>query len=209
MPNWCTNKTSFYFVENDDMQNFLNDCLVDDQVVIHNALPMPEILEGTQSPPVTIDNVLNAPSPEHMKEQAERYKKNAEAYVATGFYDWHSWQLEHWGIKWGACDVGDTEVDRDDLCVSVRYNTPWSPFHYDVYERISDKYHCVIVTLCDFEGEMYVVGRKFAYGEFLGEVIEEFEMDSDYEDDPDGYWDEYTERHDSAWDEAHTGLANV
>ena len=49
MPNWCTNKTSFYFVENDDMQNFLDDCLVDDEVVVHNALPMPEILVGTQS----------------------------------------------------------------------------------------------------------------------------------------------------------------
>ena len=209
MPNWCTNKTSFYFVENDVMQNFLDDCLVDEEVVIHNALPMPTILEGTQSPPVTIDHVLNAPSPEQMKELAERYKKNAEAYVATSFYDWHSWQLEHWGIKWGACDPRDTDVDRDDLRVTVTYNTPWTCFHYDVYERISEKYHCVIVTVCDFEGEMFVVSRKFAYGEFLGEIVEEWVMDIDPDADPDAYWDEYNKRYETAWDEAVEGLANV
>lgn len=47
---------------------------------LNNIVQMPEILDGTTSP-----NRVNA----------------KECKAATGHEDWHSWQVNNWGVKWG------------------------------------------------------------------------------------------------------------
>ena len=153
MPNFAMNELQIIAPHPDDLQEIIRkmkSACGDEEVLSFQSIrPMPEILEGTVSPPMTLDKVLSiikksvgesmsiedfedkfASHP--IRDDIEEYRHNQLAFRETGFYDWYDWQYENWGVKWGACDSMLYEVDS--ITCLYTFNTPWgSPTNWLLY----------------------------------------------------------------------------
>lgn len=218
MPNWSHNKTSLYFISEDDYNRFMDDCYVGDDthdyehntIILTNAMPMPAILEGTQAPPVTMDQVLNAKTDDERSRLAGLYGRAAQAKKETGYDNWYSWQVANWGTKWGVCDVTTSDAFRDDLYVNLSYATPWCSLSNEFFEFVSNKYNAVIVTGCDFEGEEEMWAAHFAAGVCLKEVTGRWDSSGLFDEDTSTVDFELAmERKDNLFDELWEAVLNV
>ena len=117
--------------------------------------PTPEVLLGTRSPGQTVEQVdemrakrdagemkahenytgdVHEPTgswvtDEYLQEMLDGIERNKKAKQETGFPDWYSWNIAHWGTKWSP-DVYDCSVaiDADGGSVAtISYQTAWSP----------------------------------------------------------------------------------
>ena len=130
MPNWCNNRLVVYGSK-EVVEQFLTDGINDsDEWTIGTYFPMPEELEGTDSP-----------SKETNKELIEKY----------GADNWYDWQIRNYGCKWD-CEAYDTP-STDDInygvdsgTLDIRFDSPWSP--PDTWmKKISEKYPDLQFTL--------------------------------------------------------------
>jgi hypothetical protein len=120
---------------------------VDEENFYNSFFPMPEILQGTQSPNVNVDKLIleynqannskamglaeiikaNHPLYSGIAEQA---LKNQQAFIATGYHDWYSWSCDNWGVKWDASALRVKEL-HDFNTVIYTFDSPWScPEHF-------------------------------------------------------------------------------
>ena len=61
---------------------------------------------------------------------AEQALKNQQAYIATGYYDWYTWNLNNWGVKWDASNLQAKELS-DFNTVIYSFDSPWGcPEHF-------------------------------------------------------------------------------
>ena len=139
------NELTCIFQTSEELQSFKSK--VDEKSFYNSFFPMPEILVDTQSPNINVDNLIleynkktNSTAmglTEIIKSNhsffsgiAEQALKNQQAYIATGYYDWYTWNLDNWGVKWDASDVKVKELP-DFNTVIYSFNSPWGcPEHF-------------------------------------------------------------------------------
>lgn len=120
MPNWCYQTVSVYGDNKEDLQFFLDTITEGEGYELNKLYPTPQELVDT------IDGWTN--DPEKQAANEAWYARNMEKY---GHRSWYGWNCEHWGTKWGACDVqvnGDIQEMNDGSCLLVIVmESAWSP----------------------------------------------------------------------------------
>ena len=107
--------------------------------LFNSFIPMPEVLDGTQSPNIDVEKlilkynketkstaiglteIINSNNP-LFSDLAKNALKNQEAFKATGYSDWYSWNLDNWGVKW---DAVRPTVNFDLLTITFYFDSPW------------------------------------------------------------------------------------
>jgi len=184
MPNWCTNRLTVLEKEEDGaLQEFLDaiTCTADNHAKYreqHGAeienppeydltllYPIPLVLKGTSSPPLTVEDVEEKRrrrdagefrahdgfdgetqngswvTDAHLQEQMDSIARTARAKEETGYSDWYGWSVDNWSTKW-APDVHTVSpaVDADGKKVAViSYQTAWCPAE-NLVSKIADQY---------------------------------------------------------------------
>ena len=139
------NELTCIFQTSEELQSFKSK--VDEKNLYNSFFPMPEILQGTQSPNINEDKLIL----EYNKETnstamglteiiksnhsffsgiAKQALKNQQAYIATGYTNWYDWSIHNWGVKWDASDNKVKELS-DFNTVIYSFNSPWdTPEHF-------------------------------------------------------------------------------
>ena len=76
--------------------------------------------------------------PDRFNEDIELGKKYLSNIVKYGHKDWYSWRIEHYGTKWGACEI---EWVNDD---QVEFETAWS-FCLPIVQKLSEMFPDVAI----------------------------------------------------------------
>ena len=139
------NELTCIFQTSEELQSFKSK--VDEKNLYNSFFPMPEILQGTQSPNINEDKLIL----EYNKETnstamglteiiksnhsffsgiAKQALKNQQAYIATGYTNWYDWSIHNWGVKWDASDNKVKELS-DFNTVIYSFNSHWdTPEHF-------------------------------------------------------------------------------
>lgn len=113
--------------------------------LFNSFIPMPEILDGTLSPNINVENlileynketkstsmglteIISSNHPRY-SDLAKNALKNQQAFIETGYHDWYSWNLDNWGVKW---DAVRPTVKFDLLTITLCFDSPWGcPEHF-------------------------------------------------------------------------------
>ena len=113
--------------------------------LFNSFIPMPEILDGTQSPNINVEKlileynketkstsmglteIINSNHP-WFSDLAKNALKNQQAFIETGYHDWYTWNLDNWGVKW---DAVRPTVKFDLLTITLCFDSPWGcPEHF-------------------------------------------------------------------------------
>ena len=145
MPNWVMNELTCIFQTSEELQLFKSK--VDEENFYNSFFPMPEILQGTQSPDISVEKlILEYNEKTNLKAMglteiiksnhplysgvAEQALKNQQAYIATGYTNWYDWSIDNWGVKWDASALKVKELS-DFNTVIYSFNSPWdTPEHF-------------------------------------------------------------------------------
>ena len=144
MPNWVMNELTCIFQTSEELQSFKSK--VDEENFYNSFFPMPEILQGTQSPNISVDKIIlefnkegnNATTLQEIIDanhhwfsgMAEQALKNQQAFNETGYYNWYDWSCSNWGVKWDASALKSKELP-DFNTVIYSFNSPWgTPEHF-------------------------------------------------------------------------------
>ena len=145
MPNWVMNELTCIFQGSEELQSFKSK--VDEENFYNSFFPMPEILQGTQSPNINEDKlILEYNEKTNLKAMglteiiksnhplysgvAEQALKNQQAYIATGYTNWYNWSIDNWGVKWDASALKVKELS-DFNTVIYSFDSPWGcPEHF-------------------------------------------------------------------------------
>lgn len=100
MPNWCDNRLA----------------IAGPPAVVRLLV---EELEGPEQP---LDFEQLLPTPGELVDGAG----NRAAGMPAELPGWYQWRLEHWGVKWNACDVARRGYGRTGR-VRYRFFTPYGP----------------------------------------------------------------------------------
>lgn len=79
--------------------------------------------------------------PDLFNESIELGKKYLNNISKYGHTTWYSWRIEHYGTKWGACEV---EWISDNC---VEFETAWS-FCYPIVQKLSEMFPDVEIVFC-------------------------------------------------------------
>ena len=136
MPNWVMNELICSFQTQEQFESFKSK--INLEGLFHSFIPMPEILDGTQSPNINVDKLIaefnkdgntattlkEIVNSNHFRfsDLAKNALKNQEAFKATGYSDWYSWNLDNWGVKW---DAVRPTVNFDLLTITFYFDSPW------------------------------------------------------------------------------------
>jgi hypothetical protein len=145
MPNWVFNELTCIFKTPEEYNAFKNK--VDVNSFYHSFIPMPEILRETTSPHVNVEKLIldynketnsrsmglteiinsNHPCYSIIAQQA---LQNQQAFIATGYYEWHNWSCNNWGVKWDASNCKLKELE-DFSTIIYYFDSPWdTPEHF-------------------------------------------------------------------------------
>jgi hypothetical protein len=145
MPNWVMNELTCIFQTQEELNAFK--MKANTEGLYNSFFPMPEILVDTQSPNIDVDKLILDYNKETnstamglteiikanhplLSRTAQQMLKNQQAFIATGYYDWYTWNLDNWGVKWEASDVKVKELS-DFNTVIFEFNSPWGcPEHF-------------------------------------------------------------------------------
>jgi hypothetical protein len=113
----------------------------------NSFIPMPPVLEGTQSPHVDVDKFIIQYNEENdtkyttleqiasfgndwNKVIALHAMQNIKAFEETGYHDWYSLNLTNWGVKWDAVRCTSKEL-QDFNTIIFTFDSPWgTPEHF-------------------------------------------------------------------------------
>ena len=113
----------------------------------NSFIPMPPVLEETQSPHVDVDKFIIQYNEENdtkytTLEQIASFGndwnkvialhaiQNIKAFEETGYHDWYSWNLTNWGVKWDAVRCTSKELP-DFNTIIFTFDSPWgTPEHF-------------------------------------------------------------------------------
>ena len=145
MPNWVMNSLTCIFQTPEEYTSFK--AKVDEENFYNSFFPMPEILQGTQCPNVNVDKLIFEYNKETNSKAmglteiinanhswfsgvAEQALKNQQAYIETGYYEWHQWCMDNWGVKWDASRLKSKELS-DFNTIIYDFDSPWGcPEHF-------------------------------------------------------------------------------
>jgi len=143
MPNWVMNELICSFQTQEQFESFKSK--INLEGLFNSFIPMPEILDGTQSPNIDVEKlileynkktnstsmglteIINSNHP-WFSDLAKNALKNQQAFIETGYHDWYSWNLDNWGVKW---DAVRPTVKFDLLTITLCFDSPWGcPEHF-------------------------------------------------------------------------------
>ena len=143
MPNWVMNELTCIFQTQEEYNVFKEK--INLEGLFNSFIPMPEILDGTQSPDINVEKlileynkktnsksmglteIINSNHP-WFSDLAKNALKNQQAFIETGYHDWYSWNLDNWGVKW---DAVRPTVKFDLLTITLCFDSPWGcPEHF-------------------------------------------------------------------------------
>jgi hypothetical protein len=143
MPNWVMNELTCIFQTQEEYNVFKEK--INLEGLFNSFIPMPEILDGTQSPNINVEKlileynketkstsmglteIINSNHP-WFSDLAKNALKNQQAFIETGYHDWYSWNLDNWGVKW---DAVRPTVKFDLLTITLCFDSPWGcPEHF-------------------------------------------------------------------------------
>ena len=93
---------------------------------MNTVIPMPKILEGTESSsvmPTTVDGLLAKIA--EGTQDGVAYLKHLWALKETGCANWYTWCSSNWGTKWNAYDLVITNDQPKRL--AFHFQTAWAP----------------------------------------------------------------------------------
>jgi hypothetical protein len=143
MPNWVMNELTCIFQTQEEYNVFKEK--INLEGLFNSFIPMPEILDGTQSPNINVEKlileynketkstsmglteIINSNHPWY-SDLAKNALKNQQAFIETGYHDWYTWNLDNWGVKW---DAVRPTVKFDLLTITLCFDSPWGcPEHF-------------------------------------------------------------------------------
>jgi len=143
MPNWVMNELTCIFQTQEEYNVFKEK--INLEGLFNSFIPMPEILDGTQSPNINVEKlileynketkstsmglteIINSNHPWY-SDLAKNALKNQQAFIETGYHDWYTWNLDNWGVKW---DAVRPTVKFDLLTITLSFDSPWGcPEHF-------------------------------------------------------------------------------
>jgi hypothetical protein len=189
MPNWCFNKVVVTGPA-DEIDRFKQTCIRPDQEEEGNIfdfetiIPMPTILEDTESSSSVDDALLILGHPEAMgrkwgdeslgtrmqqlglqdieafkaklgEKAFEEARRSIQAFDQTGFANWYDWKNANWGTKWNAS--GFVILVDEPGRYEFTLDTAWSP-PVPVWEKLGEMFPTLDFDLCCAEPLM-----EFAY----------------------------------------------
>ena len=145
MPNWVMNELTCIFQTSEEYNLFKDKAKTEE--FYNSFIPMPEALDGTQSPAVNVEKlileynketkstamglteIISANHP-RFSTTAQSALNNQQAYIATGYTNWLDWCMDNWGVKWDACRCTKKELP-DFNTVVYYFDSPWGcPEHF-------------------------------------------------------------------------------
>lgn len=145
MPNWVMNELTCIFQTPEEYNAFKEKA--NPESFYNSFIPMPPVLEGTQSPHVDVDKFITQYNEENdtkyttleqiasfgndwNKVIALHAMQNIKAFEETGYHDWYSWNLTNWGVKWDAVRCTSKELP-DFKTIIFTFDSPWgTPEHF-------------------------------------------------------------------------------
>jgi hypothetical protein len=143
MPNWVMNELTCIFQTQEEYNVFKEK--INLEGLFNSFIPMPEILDGTLSPNINVENlileynketkstsmglteIISSNHPRY-SDLAKNALKNQQAFIETGYHNWYSWNLDNWGVKW---DAVRPTVKFDLLTITLCFDSPWGcPEHF-------------------------------------------------------------------------------
>ena len=138
------NELTCIFQTSEELQSFKKE--VDEENFYNSFFPMPEILQGTQSPNINVDKLIlefnkegnNATTLQEIIDAnhqwlsgiAQQALKNEQAFLETGYTNWYNWSVDNWGVKWDASALKVKELS-DFNTVIYSFDSPWGcPEHF-------------------------------------------------------------------------------
>ena len=162
--------------------------------IIKAYWPMPEALEGTQSPspdsPEPHPNWANLLAKGEMTQEwhdelvakrKEAWERNQQAMAEIGYANWLDWALANWGTKWSEYDLAYLNADSDspvcdDGSYGYRFSTAWSPCERAI-RNISTLFPTLTFqVIYDEPGMCFAGGFIYRNGELLAESYYEDEF---------------------------------
>ena len=134
MPNWCNNRVTFSADNEQDVSKLKS--------IFESDTPFNEII-----PSPDWKNTPNDKG-ELPVEQLHRNDKGEVMCASWNFPDgtnddrWYHWNISNWGVKW---DIDAQEVDDDDGCFELEFETPWGPPN-EIYDRLVELFPDVGIT---------------------------------------------------------------
>ena len=143
MPNWVMNELTCIFQTQEEYNVFKEK--INLEGLFNSFIPMPEILDGTQSPNINVEKLILEYNKEtkstsmglteiiisnhpRYSDLAKNALKNQQAFIETGYHDWYTWSLDNWGVKW---DAVRPTVKFDLLTITLCFDSPWGcPEHF-------------------------------------------------------------------------------
>jgi hypothetical protein len=143
MPNWVMNELTCIFQTQEEYNVFKEK--INLEGLFNSFIPMPEILDGTQSPNINVEKlileynketkstsmglteIISSNHPRY-SDLAKNALKNQQAFIETGYHEWYTWSLDNWGVKW---DAVRPTVKFDLLTITLCFDSPWGcPEHF-------------------------------------------------------------------------------
>ena len=150
MPNWVMNELTCTFQTPEEYNAFK--MKANTEGFFNSFIPMPTVLEGTISPNhkpedfiarinqskgtnfLTLEGVAFGSDNTWDANFAKGLIQNLKAFEATGYYEWHKWCCDNWGVKWEASNCKISNDSPEDNSVTFAFDTPWGCPEYFVRE---------------------------------------------------------------------------
>ena len=147
MPNWVMNELTCIFQTPEEYNAFK--MKANTEGFFNSFIPMPTVLEGTISPNhkpedfiarinqskgtnfLTLEGIAFGSNDTWDANFAKGLIQNLKAFEQTGYYEWHKWCCDNWGVKWEASNCKISNDSPEDNSVTFAFDTPWDcPEHF-------------------------------------------------------------------------------
>jgi len=134
MPNWCSNRVSFFVDDQKDVAKLKS--------IFESDTPFNEIIPAPDWEKIPNDKG------ELPVEQLHRNDKGEVMCASWNFPDgtnddrWYHWNISNWGVKW---DISAQEVDDYDGFIRLEFDTPWGPPD-EIYNRLVEMFPDVSIS---------------------------------------------------------------